>query len=110
MVRIVMDIRMVTDGKPPVSRLLTSRFAGVENYDQVEQIAREMQTHFDQVAAENPAARAVADVLARPEEHPITAADFGRSIDISAKQMHAMGMAASASMNAAVARRLKEGR
>ena len=83
MVRIVMDIRMVTDG---------------------------MHAHFDQVAAENPAARAVADVLARPEEHPITAADFGRSIDISAKQMHAMGMAAGASLNAAVARRLKEGR
>ena len=106
MVRIVMDIRMVTDGKPPVSRLLTSRFADVENYDQVEQIAREMHTHFDQVAAENPAARAVADVLARPEEHPITAADFGRSIDI----LHTMGIAAGAALNVVVAKRLKKGR
>ena len=61
-------------------------------------------------ADNTPAARAVADMLSRPEEHPITAADFGRSIDISAKQMHAMGMAAGASLNAAVARRLKEGR
>ena len=35
--------------------------------EQAEQIAREVQGHFDQVAAENHEARAVADALAHPE-------------------------------------------
>jgi hypothetical protein len=99
MVRIVMDIRMV-DGKPPGSRLLTSRFADVENYDQVEQIAREMRTHFDQVVAENPAARAVADILARPEPQNPFEGTMGFA-------MEQLGRTASDSMDKIIASSLK---
>ena len=72
MARIVMEITILDDD-PSKSQLLPTRsLCAYLPADQCEQIAREMHAHFEQVANENPAARAAADVLAHATPKTVT--------------------------------------
>ena len=66
-IRLVMQLweEGPSDGCP--DSLPASRVVHVDSMEVAEQISREMHSHFDQVSAENLAARAVADALAHPE-------------------------------------------
>jgi hypothetical protein len=85
----------------------------VTTREQAEQIAREMQGHFDQVAAENHEARAVADALAHPEaQEPkfsglaMTTAEF----QLHLARMASMGLQVGKSMDRLSAAALKKAR
>jgi hypothetical protein len=55
------------DDAVPIDISPLERIVSVESYEQAKQIAREINDHFQQVANENPAARAVADALAHEQ-------------------------------------------
>ena len=86
MARIEMQILILDDTQHRACPMEES-FALNLTEEQCHQIAREMHAHFDQVAAENPAARAVADVLAHPPpEHSLNLTMTMRKFGINAKQ------------------------
>ena len=66
MARILMEIKILDDDHVNALVSLTMSFHLELPLDQCQQISSEMHDHFEQVANENSAARAVADTLAHP--------------------------------------------
>ena len=65
-----------------------------------EEIAREMKAHFDHVAAEDPAARSVADALSRPQVPQESMYPFADAVVLRA--MRAAGTQAGAALDAVI--------
>ena len=82
MARIVMEIRFRGDDGEEMLAPSTLSFAIHRTLDQCEQISREMHDHFEQVANENPSARAVADALAHPPAEPLRNITIQQDFDL----------------------------
>jgi hypothetical protein len=70
--RITLQIQMWNDDQTEYRAVYLNGPTEILTQPQCEQIAREMQEHFNQVVAENPDARAVADAIAHPSPALIT--------------------------------------